>query len=88
MKEVYAYCRTIYTIVSSKNIRKTFGFNRYGMVHGIFARLQIFETKTSPHIHLPYNEKSVIERTIQYFKDRLKVLMIIFIVEMKEEYVN
>jgi hypothetical protein len=52
MKEVYAYCRTIYTIVSSKNIRKTFGFNRYGMVHGIFARLQIFETKTSPHIHL------------------------------------
>jgi putative transposase len=38
--------------------------------------------KLNHHIHSPY-EKSIIERTIQYIKDRLNVLTIIFHVERK-----
>ena len=83
MREIYAYCRAFYTVIIKKeNMKKTSCFYRYSGDCTWYQPQACKFLKLEHHIHLPYEKKSLIDRTFSMLMIESKALiMTIFHVE-------
>jgi hypothetical protein len=86
LRDIYAYCRAFYTVIVKKdNMEKTSCFYRYSGDCTWYQPQACKFLKLEHHIHLPYEKKSLIDRTFSMLIIESKALiMTIFHVEEKK----